>query len=119
MRFKSVDLPEPDGPTRETISPRAISRLMSSSATTLRLPLNCLVTCRREITCWDKWGWQVDSVFSRTRPQSILQRTLARDSRPLWGSLSRPRNALQRVQPAGSRPRAGMPRPAFGKRSVM
>src|ERR1035437_3438063 len=39
IRLRSVDFPEPDGPTRETISPRAMCRSMASSAATWRLPL--------------------------------------------------------------------------------
>ncbi len=44
MRLSRVDLPEPDGPTIETSSPRAIERLTSASAVTRRLPSNCLLT---------------------------------------------------------------------------
>ena len=39
MRLRRVDLPEPEGPTMETISPRAMCRSMDSSAATWRLPL--------------------------------------------------------------------------------
>src|SRR4029077_8554941 len=52
IRFSSVDLPEPEGPTIDTISPRATSRSRRWSAVTLRLPSNCLETPRRRITCF-------------------------------------------------------------------
>src|SRR6516165_7105363 len=38
MRFRSVDLPEPEGPTIATMVPFPISRLTFSSAVALRLP---------------------------------------------------------------------------------
>src|SRR4029079_11012925 len=43
----SVDLPQPDGPTRTMNSPSAIERLTSSTATTP--PANDLVTCSSSI----------------------------------------------------------------------
>ena len=39
-RLSRVDSPEPDGPMMETISPRGITRLTSSSVVTWRLPSN-------------------------------------------------------------------------------
>jgi len=38
IRFNSVDLPDPEGPTMDTISPRAINKSTFSSAVTVRLP---------------------------------------------------------------------------------
>ena len=49
MRFSSVDFPDPDGPTMETISPFGISSVMSCSAVTRRRPSKCLLTCSRTI----------------------------------------------------------------------
>src|SRR6185295_574061 len=43
------DLPEPEGPMTETISPRGMASETWSSATTSRLPANCLVTDRSSI----------------------------------------------------------------------
>src|SRR5262249_29639048 len=43
-RLSSVDLPDPDGPMIETISPRGIDRGTSSGARTGRWPSNCLET---------------------------------------------------------------------------
>ncbi len=48
-RFRRVDLPEPEGPMIDTISPRGIAMETSSSATTSRLPANRLVTRSRPI----------------------------------------------------------------------
>ena len=44
IRLSSVDLPEPEGPMIDTISPRGIVSVTSSSAVTWRFPANCLVT---------------------------------------------------------------------------
>ena len=44
IRFSSVDLPEPDGPTMDTISPRPMDRSTFSRAVTLRLPSKTLLT---------------------------------------------------------------------------
>ena len=49
MRLSSVDLPEPDAPTIDTISPRSIGRLTFSRAVTVRLPSKVLVTPDRVI----------------------------------------------------------------------
>jgi len=46
---EEVDFPEPEGPTMETISPRAICRSTESRATTCLLPLKCLETPERAI----------------------------------------------------------------------
>ena len=40
MRFMSVDLPEPDGPTMATNSPVKMSRSMPFSASTFTLPVS-------------------------------------------------------------------------------
>src|SRR5262249_15971189 len=50
MRFRSVDFPDPDGPTIDTISPRAIDTVTASSAMTCRLPSNRFVIRSRSIT---------------------------------------------------------------------
>ena len=49
MMFSSVDLPDPEGPTMDTISPRAMSSVTPSSATTWRRPSNRFPTSVRRI----------------------------------------------------------------------
>jgi hypothetical protein len=44
MRLRSVDLPDPDGPMIDTISPRPIVKLTLSSAVTCLRPSNRFVT---------------------------------------------------------------------------
>jgi hypothetical protein len=41
IRFRSVDLPDPERPMTDTISSAAIVRLTSASAATRRFPSNC------------------------------------------------------------------------------
>ena len=50
IKFSSVDLPEPDGPTMDTISPRPIDRSTFSSAVTVRFPWKILLTLASSIT---------------------------------------------------------------------
>src|SRR5262245_46601030 len=49
-RLRSVDLPEPEGPMIDTISPRAIASVTRSRAVTCRLPANRLLTSSSSMT---------------------------------------------------------------------
>ena len=66
---RALDLPDPEGPTIGTTSPRATSRLTPSRAVTLRLPSNCLETCERRIT------YQCTAAATATGSLERLQRT--------------------------------------------
>src|SRR5579864_3109446 len=63
IRFNNVDLPEPEGPTMETSSPRPTSRSTSSRAVTPRLPSKRLDTLvRRIMIFFDDSGWRNDAL---------------------------------------------------------
>src|SRR4051812_3690135 len=93
-RFRSVDLPEPDGPTIDTSCPRGIATVTSFSAATSRRPPNCLHTLARSIIARTthrlyrleyrgqqirgRWGvLRVDEVLTRFRDEALGRRAHA------------------------------------------
>src|ERR1017187_8856827 len=50
IKFSSVDLPDPEAPTMDSISPRATCRSICSNAVTCRLPSKVFETLFTEIT---------------------------------------------------------------------
>lgn len=50
IKFRSVDFPEPDGPTMESISPRSTCMSICCRAVTWRLPSKLLETALTDIT---------------------------------------------------------------------
>src|SRR5215470_13436174 len=72
-RLSSVDLPEPDGPTIDTIWPRGIATVTLSSATTSRRPSNCLHTLARSII-----GERFTDVYRLRAPETAASKRVQR-----------------------------------------
>lgn len=67
MRLSIVDLPEPDAPIMETISPLAMERETWSRAMTLRFPSNCLDTFWRSIIVNGRGGGVILLLIVKSR----------------------------------------------------